>query len=99
MHFIIAFHCQQAIEKYLKTLLLCYEIDFPKIHDLGKLFKLIKVKDSLLSPIKKDLADLNPYAVAFRYPGDDITSQELKNAIKITKRLRKILLKRVKEFL
>ena len=30
----IAFHCQQAVEKYLKALLVSLRIEFPKTHDL-----------------------------------------------------------------
>jgi HEPN domain-containing protein len=30
---IIAFHCQQAAEKYLKALLVRHQIEFPKTHE------------------------------------------------------------------
>ena len=99
LYYVIAFHCQQAIEKYLKALLLCHKIDFPKIHDLLQLLKLLINKDTLLIAIKNDLQKLNPFAVSFRYPGEDITLEELKEALIITKRLNKLLLKRIKEFL
>jgi HEPN domain-containing protein len=42
----IVFHSQQAIEKYLKAYLTENNINFPKIHDLPKLYELAKqVKD------------------------------------------------------
>jgi len=96
---IIAFHCQQAIEKLLKALLLCHKIEFPKTHDLLKLLHLLKGKDALLSVIAPELSDLSPYAINFRYPGDDIESSELKYAVAVTKKLRKILLGRLREFI
>ncbi|MBI5701678.1 HEPN domain-containing protein [Candidatus Saganbacteria bacterium] len=97
--YIIAFHCQQAIEKYLKTLLLSHEILFPKTHDLIELLKLLQPKDPFLYGIYSEFKILNPYAVGFRYPGEDITSEELKKVIKTTKKLALLLKKRIKEFL
>ena len=95
--YIIAFHCQQAIEKYLKALLTCHKTDFPKIHDLVELLNLIKDKDPLLQGIKKELIILNPFAVGFRYPGEDIEAKELKIVIKTARFLRDILIKRIKQ--
>lgn len=99
INYIIGFHCQQAIEKYLKALLLCHKTDFPKIHDLIKLLNLIKTKDPFLNGIKNELNILNPFAVWLRYPGEDINSEDLKEVIQTTKRLREILQKRIKEYL
>lgn len=93
--FIIAFHCQQCIEKYLKALLVFFQIDFPKQHDLEELLVLILQKDPLLSPIRNDLKELTPFAVSFRYPGDNVTRKEVGHAKIITKRLRAILRKRL----
>lgn len=98
-YYIIAFHCQQSIEKYLKALLICHGIYFPKTHDLVRLLQLIKKKDPFLSALEKDLTKLTPYAVGFRYPGEDIEKQELQEAMPYFKRTKKILLKRIKEFL
>jgi HEPN domain-containing protein len=32
---IVAFHCQQAVEKFLKALLVRRQIEFPKTHDIS----------------------------------------------------------------
>jgi len=96
---IIAFHCQQAVEKLLKSLLIAYGIDFPKIHDLVQLLKILERKDPLFKAMEKEANRLNPFAVGYRYPGEDIEPSELKDAIKTTKILRSLLLKRIKEFL
>jgi HEPN domain-containing protein len=98
IYFIIAFHCQQAIEKYLKALLICHKIDFPKTHDLLELLDLIKSKDRFLFSIAKEFKVLNPFAIGFRYPGDSIELAELKQVVAATKKLRLLLLQRLKEF-
>jgi HEPN domain-containing protein len=46
---IIAFHCQQAAEKYLKAVLVSLQIEFPKTHDLEELLE-------LLAPVRPDAA-------------------------------------------
>jgi HEPN domain-containing protein len=99
IYYIIAFHCQQAIEKYLKALLICDKIDFPKTHDLIRLLDLIKTKDSFLNGIRKELNLLNPFAVGFRYPGENIESGDLIKIVKITKKLAALLVGRIKEFI
>ena len=33
---IVAFHCQQAVEKYPKAFLVRHQIEFPKMHDITK---------------------------------------------------------------
>jgi HEPN domain-containing protein len=67
---IIAFHCQQAAEKYLKALLVSRQIEFPKTHDLEELLE-------LLAPVRPDVVAmlegidvLSPFGVKIRYPGD-----------------------------
>ncbi len=43
----IAFHCQQAVEKYVKALLVSLQIEFPKTHDLEELLRVHSdVRDS-----------------------------------------------------
>lgn len=93
--YIIAFHCQQCIEKYLKALLTYHKIEFPKQHDLEELLSLLLLKDGLIAPIQSELKKLTPYAVQFRYPGDDVSSVEVTQAVKSTKKLRAILRRRL----
>ena len=93
--YIIAFHCQQCVEKYLKALLTSFKIAFPRHHDLEELLVLLLDVDPLLAPIRRDLKELTPFAVQFRYPGDEVTAGEVNQAVKSTKKLRKILRKRL----
>ncbi|MFH1442247.1 MAG: HEPN domain-containing protein [Candidatus Omnitrophota bacterium] len=93
--YIIAFHCQQCIEKYLKALLASREIEFPKQHDLEELLVLLLQNDPLLSAIRNELKELTPFAVSFRYPGEQITKEEFKRAINNMKYVRGILRERL----
>jgi len=65
----ICFHAQQCVEKYLKALLSFHKIDFPKTHDVAELLALLPM-DSRLGLRPEELAELNPYAVEGRYPGE-----------------------------
>ena len=42
---IVAFHCQQAVEKYLKALLVRCQVEFPKTHDIAKLLDRVATVD------------------------------------------------------
>lgn len=64
--FRVAFHAQQAAEKYLKAFLVWHQIEFPKTHDIGKLI-------TLATDVVPGLADIsgesnNPDAVRCRLP-------------------------------
>jgi HEPN domain-containing protein len=66
---IVCFHCQQCVEKYLKCLLLFYDVDFPKTHDLRLLLQLAQKHCSLDIKLSQ-IIQLNRYAVEGRYPGE-----------------------------
>ena len=63
----IGFHCQQAVEKYLKAFLVYSEIKFPRIHDLTELYNLCINVDSSLELDLDYLINLNEFAVEIRY--------------------------------
>ena len=66
---IVAFHCQQAIEKYLKAFLIEKDVPLIKTHDLIKLNGMIKeVKD--LGIDEKKLIVINEVYIDSRYPGE-----------------------------
>jgi HEPN domain-containing protein len=88
---IICFHCQQCIEKYLKAFLIANNKSFPKIHDLVKLTGICNEVDTSFSELSEDLAELNEYAVATRYPGEVVDIKDVKNSYRITKEARKFL--------
>ncbi len=65
---IVCFHCQQAVEKYLKGLLVFYNVEFPRTHILEYLLKLCSRIDSEFKEI--ELKELSQFAVRARYPHD-----------------------------
>ncbi|MCL2261396.1 MAG: HEPN domain-containing protein [Fibromonadales bacterium] len=71
----VAFHCQQAIEKYFKAYLLEHDKPIPKIHDLLKLYgEIKKVKDWSLEEDKL-IAIKNLYTES-RYPEDELVKPD-----------------------
>jgi HEPN domain-containing protein len=67
---IVAFHAQQAAEKYLKALLTRHQIEFPKTHELRRLLDLLDPVEPGLAESLKDARWLEPFGVEIRYPGD-----------------------------
>jgi HEPN domain-containing protein len=66
---IIAFHCQQAIEKYLKAYLVEKSVPLVKTHDLIKLNDMVKeIKD--LGINEEKLMIIKQIYSESRYPGD-----------------------------
>ena len=65
----ICFHAQQAVEKFLKSYLTYFGIDFPRTHDVDFLLgECSRVNPSIFSDI--DFKDLSEYGVSLRYPND-----------------------------
>lgn len=64
---IIAFHLQQAAEKFLKSVLDYNNIKFPKSHDIEILVDLVKEYNIPLDIDRDSLINLNDYAVEGRY--------------------------------
>ncbi|MEQ1851091.1 MAG: HEPN domain-containing protein [Chthoniobacteraceae bacterium] len=83
------FLCQQCAEKYLKARLEEADIRFHKTHDLDRLLQDVTPVEPLWSALLPALQGLNRYAVKFRYPGEDATASEMKEAIKHAKAVRR----------
>lgn len=64
----VCFHCQQAVEKYLKAFLICNGIDIKKTHNIEYLLSECVDLDSEFSEI--DPKNLSDFGVDARYPGD-----------------------------
>lgn len=87
------FHAQQCIEKYLKALLISRQVPFPRTHDLAALGLLCRQAEIIL-PIDDDALELlTAYAVETRYPGTQPTIEESKEAIKLTRIMRRFIKK------
>lgn len=65
---VIAFHCQQAVEKHLKAYLVAKGIEPEKTHDLVELLRECAAHDPEFSILVASCAALNDYSVKTRYP-------------------------------
>ncbi len=84
----IAFHCQQAVEKYLKAILVYYKIEFKKTHDLVYLLELLSSIIEIDESSFRDAFTLNNFSVQIRYPNKilKLTKDELEMAIQIAEK-------------
>jgi HEPN domain-containing protein len=71
----IAFHFQQAAEKFIKAVIIEVDLPFEKTHDLLKL-KDILAPQLRLSVSDEDLAFLTDFSVEYRYPHFESVSKE-----------------------
>lgn len=95
-HEVIAFHCQQAVEKYFKSFLFMKEITIPKTHDLDLLYSLcIKINPMFKLLDRQKIAELTEYAVDSRYPGSLYipTAPELETFFNIVKQVKELIFK------
>ena len=82
------FHAQQCAEKYRKALLISRGAEFPRTHDLLLLNNLCSANGILLEIEPRHLNTLTDFAVRTRYPGNDPTAEDAKEAIALAKLVR-----------
>ena len=86
--YVICFHCQQCIEKYLKAFLVANGETPIVTHNLIRLNNSAVKYEKSLEEIYDVLEELNPYSVPIRYPGIAITKEDAEKAIKTMSELR-----------
>lgn len=93
----ICYHCQQAIEKYLKAYLIFLDIKFKYLHDLIYLLDLIDQKDSFPSELETMASHIQNISIDIRYPGSEVKLEEfnVKEAIETAEKFREIILKKL----
>lgn len=93
----ICFHCQQAVEKYLKAFLVYHDISFPYSHNLSDLAAACIQVDKSFASIQREAETLTPYAVEIRYPDDFYmpTEEEAKEAYETASKIREFVLARM----
>jgi HEPN domain-containing protein len=93
----LAFHCQQATEKYIKCLLEKHAISFKKSHDLRYLLDLLDEEISLMPELYEQIMKLNAFGVEIRYPDTriDLSKKDRDEAIEIAKNFRDFLKKNI----
>jgi HEPN domain-containing protein len=87
---VIAFHCQQTVEKYLKAFMVRHQMNFPKTHDIGRLLTGVAAIDLPLATTLQDADMLTPFGVEVRYPSDapELLPGEEAEAVDIARRTR-----------
>ena len=96
---IVAFHCQQAIEKYLKAFLIEKGIPVIKTHDLITLNGVIKEMNDLGIDEKK-LIIINEVYIESRYPGElgllpdgMLSEEQVKEFVAYAQEVKRIIMK------
>ena len=79
----LCFSARQAAEKAIKAAMIARGIDFPYVHDLGKLMSLVESHGGRIPPRIRRGADLTRYAVHTRYPSSEEPVSEPEHAIAV----------------
>jgi len=89
----LAFHCQQATEKYIKCLLEMHSIPFKRSHDLRYLLDLLDEAIPINKQLYESTMKLNAFGVEIRYPDIriELTTKDREEAIQIAKDFREFL--------
>ena len=94
---ILCFHCQQAVEKYLKAYLTFFDEEIPKTHNLMTLLELLRERDAFSKDYYEKARQVNSFAVEIRYPEaiSKFEKIEGEKPIAIAKEFRKIILQKL----
>ncbi len=89
----VTFHCQQAVEKYLKAYLVFQSTAFKFSHDLIYLLDLITLKDTDFGIYYDTVSELQGYAVEIRYPNETIflSNEKVEKAMAVAKEIREFV--------
>lgn len=89
----VTFHCQQAVEKYLKAYLIFLSIPFKFTHDLVYLLDLIVQKDLDFHNYYEIVSELQGYAIEVRYPNEIIflSNEKVEKALIIASNMRELV--------
>jgi HEPN domain-containing protein len=83
---IVCYHCQQAAEKALKSILAYHEQSIPKTHDLSRLWALCEPLEPQLQNLEKEAVELSDFAVTPRYPdATELEEVDMLNALEYAK--------------
>jgi HEPN domain-containing protein len=76
----ICFHSQQAIEKFLKSILCEHGQPIQKTHDLTVLLAQLLPVDPRFRSLGRGLKSISRYAVEYRYPGLNTSARQARAA-------------------
>ncbi|MEM5830450.1 MAG: HEPN domain-containing protein [Candidatus Aenigmatarchaeota archaeon] len=94
---VIAFHAQQAVEKFLKAFLVFHNKPFRKTHDIKELLDLcIEIDEEFKKLEDLGVEYLTEYATNLKYPHFyEPTEEEAKEAIEIAEKVKEFVLKKL----
>ncbi len=85
---IVGFHAQQAVEKQIKAVLTAHGIPFLKSHALSYLVGLVEEHQIDAPATLEEATTLTPWAVGFRYEGDEPPALDRVGALKLVVEVR-----------
>lgn len=85
----IIYHCQQAIEKYLKAYLTYRNIEFPRTHDLERLLQKCIDSETPFQTLSEWILQVNSYGTGLRYPDNFYmpSEEEAQSMLQITEKI------------
>jgi len=69
---VVGFHCQQAVEKFLKAVMAAHGIPFRRTHNLFQLMALLSDAGRAVPEQFHGLCDLTPFGVGWRYEAPEV---------------------------
>jgi len=89
----ICFHCQQAVEKYLKAILTYKNKTFKKTHSLVYLLDLLDEEEDISDEFYSMAEELEGYSVEVRYPDAQYipSEEDAAEAVKIAQKIKEII--------
>ena len=95
---VIAFHCQQSVEKYLKGALVILDEEPPYIHNLDKLCIIAEKHRPSFANIFSLCSIITHFSVQPRYDrGLDLSEEDMKIVLAHTKTIKEFLQKEIPE--
>lgn len=93
----VCFHCQQAVEKYLKAFLVYHQIYFTKTHKIADLLELCATVEFSFKDELEDADNLTDYAVEVRYPDVWLEPgiEAAEEALEIAKKVKEFVLNKI----
>jgi len=97
----VGFHCQQAVEKFVKAYLVRHQIEFPKTHELAFLRTLVGRRDEQLAEQLAFADWLTNFGVEIRYPGElaAVDRKTAEQALADAQRIGRLILEALEEYL
>lgn len=97
---VIAYLCEQSVEKMLKAYLCAHECEIPRTHDLMKLNRLCQKVNPEIATIMEHCANLTPYGTQVRYPNHlELLDEDVKQAMSDQNAVSEFLLPRLQALL